>query len=148
MHASLLSRLRAPTKLIPAGFLLAIFVTRHAAAAEERRTFIEPRIAARDGRLFRLDRCVNSYRFPDRCTQAATQEAAKQICTSYGYTAVVQWMWRNEPQQAAWIWTESWINGEMRSGFNLISGMGLFSVVECSRQSGTTNPLDLSDLRW
>lgn len=148
MYTSVSCCLRAYTQWLRAIPLLALFFTNHVSAAEERKTFLEPRIAGRDGRMLRMDRCVNSYRFPERCSQAATQEAARQICAFYGYTGVAQWQWRTEQQQIAWIWTESWINGEMRSGFNLIQGTGLFTAVECLRQSSTTDPLDLSGLRF
>lgn len=101
--------------------------------AEEKQTFIDPSIPAVNGVLYRLDRCVNSYRYPDRCDQAASWFAASQFCKNRGYRAALQWQTREGNPQNAWIWTEEWSNGQTSSNYKIIHGTGMFTVIECTK---------------
>lgn len=103
------------------------------ALAQSNRTFLEPRI---NGRLVRI--CVESYRYPDECNDAAKQEAAKQFCRWNGYNGAAQWQWTTMPKgrpalkETVMEWTETWRNGNVWSGWTEKGGKrSWFTAVEC-----------------
>lgn len=56
--------------------------------------FWTPRI---DG--LEVDRCITSYRYPDGCSQGATEHAASMFCRRKGYSHANSWQWRDEPRE-------------------------------------------------
>lgn len=120
------------SKILTTGIVVALGYCSNA-FAEEKQTFIDPTIPAVNGALYRLDRCVNSYRYPDRCNEAASWFAASQFCRNRGFRAAFQWQFREENPHNVWIWTEEWSNGQTSSNYKIIRGTGIFSVIECTK---------------
>ncbi|KAI9130139.1 hypothetical protein [Acaryochloris sp. CCMEE 5410] len=96
-------------------------------------TFKEPTLKSTDGSIYRVDRCVNSKRFPDRCSNAATEEAANKFCEVKGYKYAAAYNWHTRPEQNAWIWkegTEPPHKMYLRT-FRIIKGTGMLHDVVC-----------------
>lgn len=85
-----------------------------------------------------IDRCITSYRFPDGCSQGATEHAATMFCRHEGYSHASNWGWQDEPREnnrAVYKLLEEAGN----SSFREQQGAYIFfeiSCVEKPRQSG------------
>lgn len=43
-----------------------------------------------------VDRCINSYRYPDGCSQGATERAADRFCQGKGHDSASSWEWQDQ----------------------------------------------------
>lgn len=103
------------------------------ASGQNSRTFLEPRL---NGLRVRL--CVDSYRYPDGCNDAAKQEAARQFCRWNGYGQAAQWQWWTVPpgrpalKETVMEWTETWRDGSLWTGWTEKGGKrSWFTAIEC-----------------
>lgn len=60
-------------------------------AALANSVFWSPRI---DG--LEIDRCINSYQYPDGCSRGATEQAARMFCRRKGYSHANSWQWEDQ----------------------------------------------------
>ena len=93
-------------------------------------TFMHPQI---EGKY--IDSCINSYRFPEGCSQAAQTEVAKKYCIYKGYRNVKTWGsqdfgWENRTNN--WKWTEKYVDGSVQANFYGNEGANRFTGIECS----------------
>ncbi|MFS8067314.1 MAG: hypothetical protein ACMG6S_13160 [Byssovorax sp.] len=103
--------------------------TLYISSALANHTFLDPRI---DGR--NVDRCVNSQRFPDNCSEAASNEAARRFCAANGYTDIVQYQtvdhhWLHPRPTVKWY--EEWSGGVLLEHFKPEMGGWIFTAIEC-----------------
>ncbi|WP_437624069.1 hypothetical protein [Sorangium sp. So ce1151] len=114
--------------LVMASAFSGILLCSAAASADE--TYLTPRI---DG--LEIDICVFSERFPDRCGQAAQQEAALQFCRHKKHRGLKQYQTRDHgvgDLRDNLAYKEFWQDGVWRTGFFSHKGYLRFTAIECS----------------
>ena len=120
--------------------LMASIVTISIASVEpvnaQTRTFLQPRLSLPGQRTARLDRCTNSFRYPDHCGGSSAQEVANRLCYAMGFGRAVQFSTidRNWKQrERLWKYTEKWNNGNLQSFWTLGEGGFMIEAIECGR---------------
>ncbi len=105
-------------------------------ADAQTRTFLQPRLSPTRQPSARLDRCTNSYRYPDSCGRPAAQEVANKFCNERGFNRAVQFSTidRNWKQrERLWKYTEQWKDGKSQSFWTLGEGGFMIEAIECGR---------------
>jgi hypothetical protein len=100
------------------------------------RTFFQPRLSPSGQASARIDRCTDSFRFPDHCSRASAQEAANRFCNWMGFQRAVQFSTVDRSwKQREWVWkyTEKWNNGNLERFWTLGEGGFMIEGVECGR---------------
>jgi hypothetical protein len=98
------------------------------------RTFLQPRLSPSGQPAARLDRCINSYRYPDSCGRAATQEVANRFCSQMGFRRAIQFStidrhW--DQRERLWKYTEQWRDGNLERFWVLGEGGFMIEAIEC-----------------
>lgn len=112
----------------------AIALTLFSATTASAETFLSPTIRGE-----RVRACVNSYRYPDGCGDAARDLAANQFCKRQGYRYAKKWQWHTAPKRRprrkkrVWEWTEQYKDGSMtRYWVRRGKKRRWFTAIECS----------------
>ncbi|MFM7603544.1 MAG: hypothetical protein ACKO7R_20480 [Pseudanabaena sp.] len=105
-------------------------------ADAQTRTFLQPKLSPPNQPSARLDRCTNSYRYPDSCGRPAAQEVANRFCTQMGFKRAIQFStidrsWRQ--RERLWKYTEQWKDGKLQSFWTLGEGGFMIEAIECGR---------------
>ncbi|MBD2428570.1 hypothetical protein [Phormidium sp. FACHB-1136] len=98
------------------------------------RTFLQPRLSPSGQPAARLDRCINSHRYPDSCGRAATQEVANRFCSRMGFRRAIQFSTIDRHwDQREWLWkyTEQWRDGNLERFWVLGEGGFMIEAIEC-----------------
>lgn len=100
------------------------------------RTFLQPRLTPPGQPTARLDRCTNSFRYPDHCGRSSAQEVSNRFCNQMGFRRAVQFSTidRNWKQrERLWKYTEQWNNGSLQRFWTLGEGGFMIEAIECGR---------------
>jgi hypothetical protein len=133
MVATKLRAVRGTMKISSLGIISLVSVVLFSGAvASADQTYLTPIWNGRQ-----IDRCVNSPRFPDRCSDAAASESARHFCILNGHRDVKQWQTflfgvNDEDKPPVWIWNEYWSGGVFHQNYGDWRGGNRFTVIECS----------------
>ena len=115
-------------------FLMSIFsisIISFGASMANAQSFLDPNLSG-----WKIDACIDSYRFQDSCSGAAKRVVANTFCRHKGYSYALQFKTQDfgwKSRVGNYKWTEKYINGRMQSGFYGSVGANLLTAVECKK---------------
>lgn len=77
-----------------------------------------------------VDRCINSYLYPEGCSQGATEHAANEFCQYHGHSHATRWSWQDQStdyQRSVYKLLEE--SGS--TYFRIVQGSYIFTEVSC-----------------
>lgn len=100
--------------------------------AKAYKVFERPQIRGRD-----IDRCINSWQYPNGCSREATRRAADKFCKVKGYSYSSYRSWTDHPHndgKTQWNVVKLMEEGNpVRSYFENVRGSWIFNTIVCDK---------------